>query len=186
MGDLPFGRRVSVDGGVQSITLIHGPSARFFPRVAAVRPPFSHRTAFPLASPLYCHITYPWQTSEQTLKPCSQRAFPIFQLHSTGKGSKYPRAFLSPRSRRDKTTTAKRIDASRCKFVLFFTVGHPVAMPADASPYNLLTRYFYFNGDCLSRIVLPLLPQIVYFWTAQDFISPQNDWSDLVILFYRF
>lgn len=31
MGDLPFGGRVSVDGGMQSITLIHGPSSRLPP-----------------------------------------------------------------------------------------------------------------------------------------------------------
>jgi len=72
------------------------------------------------------------QTDRRTLKPCSQRAFPIFHLRSTGKkGSKYPRAFLSPRPCRDKTAATERIDASCCKFVLFFTAGHPVAMPTE-------------------------------------------------------
>lgn len=39
------------------------------------------------------------------------------------KRPRYPRAFLSPALPGNKTAATKRIDASRCKFVLFFTAG---------------------------------------------------------------
>lgn len=97
MSDLPFGRRVSVDGGVQSITLIHGPSSLLSPYAAAIRPP-SH-AAFPFAH-LRCTVTslIPGrQADRRTLKPCSQRAFPIFHLRSAErKGPKYPCCFPFP------------------------------------------------------------------------------------------
>lgn len=66
-------------------------------------------------------------------------------------------SFLLPRPCENKTAATKRIDASRCKFVLFFTTGHPAtafASPCLVVPANKgfplqrrrseLDRLFYF------------------------------------------
>lgn len=155
MSDLPFGGRVSVDGGVQSITLIHG-SSSLLPRVVAIQSPFRH-SAFPFASPLYCHITYLGrQADRRTLKPCSQRAFPIFHLPEVPGGENQVRdpcaflpsflpSFLPAQPCRNKTAATERIDASRCKFVLFFTAGHLAA--AFASP-RLASLRLVVAGPC--------------------------------------
>lgn len=93
MGDLPFGGRVSVDGGVQSITLIHD-HPRFFPVLLL----YDRSPAIPpFPSHLRCTVTslIPGrQADRRTLKPCSQRAFPIFHLRSTRRRDPSIRAFL--------------------------------------------------------------------------------------------
>lgn len=85
-----------------------------------------------------------------------------------------------PRSCRNKTAATKRIDASRCKFVLFFTAGHPAAAfasPRLASPRcsSLLTRDFYFNNDGLSWI-----SRLLYFILYKSYTSKPRE-----ILYYR-
>lgn len=139
MGDLLFAGRVSVDGGMQSITLIHDPSTRALllspTRVVAVQPTVLSPTPssppsllFSLSRiPASCTVTsliLGRQADRRTLKPCLQRAFPIFHLQSVP-GERIPSyilytAFFFPRSCRNKIAATVRIDASRCKFVLFF------------------------------------------------------------------
>lgn len=150
---------------------------RFFPVLLLYdRPPL-----FP--SHLRCTVTslIPGrQADRRTLKPCSQRAFPIFHLRSTGRWdpSIHALSFLFPRPCRNKTAATKRIDASRCKFVLFFTAGHPAAAFASPRCSSLLTRDFYFN-DGLSWIALSstlfcinrILPSGARFYTVVKMLA---------------
>lgn len=124
MSDLLFGGRVSVDGGVQSITLIHGPSSLLPPMFLHDRPLTTLLFPSRISVVLSHHLSLEDGRTDERLSRCSQRAFPIFHLRSVGRrGPKYPCAFLFPRSCRNKTAATKRIDASCCKFVLFFTAG---------------------------------------------------------------
>lgn len=167
---------MSVDGGVQSITLIHGPSSLLPPVLLLYdRPP-----AIPLfPSHLRCTVTslIPGRQADgRTLKPCSQRAFPIFHLRSTGRRDPSIRvlSFLSPslpplspaaRPSRNKTAATERIDASRCKFVLFFTPGHPAAAfasPRLASPCCKPANKGFLLQRRRSELDRPLLYFVLY------------------------
>lgn len=116
--------------------------SRFFPVLLL----YDHPPAIPLfPSHLRCTVTsliLGRQADRRTLKLCSQRAFPIFHLRSTyGRRDPSERSvcfpsFLPARPCRNKTAATKRIDASCCKFVLFFTAGHLAA--AFASPRLVL------------------------------------------------
>lgn len=107
-----------MDGGAQSITLIHGPSTRVlllfpYPLLLAVRPSFLSTTTITTATVAFLPRTSPQvvlstvtslipgrQADGRTLKPCSQRAFPIFHLRSVP-GGRIPSipcaAFFFPR-----------------------------------------------------------------------------------------
>jgi len=144
------------------------PSMRFFlPLLLLIRGsiPFPP-SPFTLASPLYVvtSLIPGRQADRRTLKPCAQRAFPIFHLLSARQEEEaLPRYPCFPSPCRNKTAATKRIDASRCKFVLFFTPGHPPRRrfrffpPGGTAKGSPLTRDFYFTSDRLSRIVPRLL-----------------------------
>lgn len=165
MGDLPFGGRVSVDGGVQSITLIHGPSSLLPPCCCCTTALPLFRFSLRISVVLSHHLSLADRRTDGRLSRVRNAPFLFFtsgvpggELQVSVCFPSFPSPSPAARPSRNKTAATERIDASRCKFVLFFTPGHPAA--AFALPrlvVSPLTRDFYFNGDGLSWIAPPLL-----------------------------
>lgn len=131
---------MSVDGGVQSITLIHGPSS-LLPRVAATATLPLFRFSLRISVVLSHHLSLADRRTDGRLSRVRNAPFLFFTSGVPGDEiqvfvcfpSSPPLPLSPPRPCQNKTAATKRIDASRCKFVLFFTTGHPAT--AFASPY---------------------------------------------------
>lgn len=125
MSDLPFGGRVSVDGGVQSITLIHGPSSLLPPVLLLYDCPLT-MLLFPsrISVVLSHHLSLEDRRTDERLSRARNAPFLFFTSGVPGERDQSIRVLSFPRRPcRNKTAATKRIDASRCKFVLFFTAG---------------------------------------------------------------
>lgn len=135
MSDLPFDRRVSVDGGVQSITLIHGPSSLLPPMLLLygrpLMPPFPSRITVVLSH----HLSLEDRRTDERLSRARNAPFLFFTCtECREKGTKVTVLLSFPRGlARNKTAATKRIDACRCKFVpIFHGAGHSAAALASS------------------------------------------------------
>lgn len=132
--------------------------------LAAIRPPSLTIAAFPpgISVVLSHHLSVADRRTDERLSRA--RSAPFLFFTSGVPGGRSPlspspppsiRAFLSSRPCRNKTAATARIDASRCKFVLFFMARVIPRHLPHLGQHSLLTRDFYLNERrrSLSRIV---------------------------------
>lgn len=98
MSDLPFGRRVSVDGGVQSITLIHGPSSLLPPMLLLYDRPLT-MPLFPsrISVVLSHHLSLEDRRTDERLSRARNAPFLFFTSGVPGEREQSIRVLSFPR-----------------------------------------------------------------------------------------
>lgn len=123
-----------------SLSFTGHPYARFFPCARlydrAFPPPPSHPPVV-----LSHHLSPADRRTDGRLSRARSAPF-LFFTSERREGHRSIRACLSPRPSRNKTAATTRIDASRCKFVLFFMAGHPAALASQLACYKPANKGF--------------------------------------------
>lgn len=167
MSDLPFGGRVSVDGGVQSITLIHGPSSLLPPCCCCTTALPLFRFSLRISVVLSHHLSLADRRTDGRLSRVRSAPFLFFTSGVPGGEIRVSVCFPSSPSPRPRGLAGIKL-LPRRELMLpavnssYFSrrVILRRHLPRLASPrlvVSPLTRDFYFNGDGLSWIVPPLL-----------------------------